>query len=332
MTRRDLLRLALAQASLAYLSKGCQKVDEPNPPKPTSEVYELTDGKTLYDDFDGNGCLQTYDNQSQAEAGKLSSKLWQPSRGVELVQNPAVAGLGTLVDEENGRLLWVGAKGGVYQTPNGPFVVEMGKVYGSAQAEFAAESGWILRMANSVPGLILCLLVHPRDIDFVDYKTLSADVMLSAVSTARDFYGALSYHTTIPEQPPGKSWFTDLGIRRYPNGLVSLFAQAWNNNTFYRFYEDLEEAQPDRWYNLRLAVVTREEDLSLKADELRLEYYIDGVLKATEIPEDSALLLDPERTGYGPNRSLIVFNEQAEGDGLAFFDNVRAVYRNRVRL
>jgi hypothetical protein len=54
------------------------------------------------------------------------------------------------------------------------------------------------------------------------------------------------------------------------------------------------------------------------------------VLKETEIPEDSEILLDPARTEYGPTRFLIIYAEEAEGESIAYFDNVKAVYRNRL--
>jgi hypothetical protein len=69
---------------------------------------------------------------------------------------------------------------------------------------------------------------------------------------------------------------------------------------------------------------------TLKDSELRIEYYGNGILKETEIPLDSELLLDPSRTGWGPNRLLINFVLEAGGEGVAFFDNVKAVYRNRI--
>ncbi len=154
--------------------------------------------------------------------------------------------------------------------------------------------------------------------------------MVSAASTARFFYAALNYHTTIPEQPPGKSWFTDLGIGKSPSGEVYLFAQCCNVNTGYGVYFHLGPAQLDKWYNLKLKIVTRSEDPTLKDTEFRLEYYVDGVRKETEIPEDSELLLDPARTESGPSRFLIIYAEQAEGECIACFDNVRAAYNNRL--
>ena len=380
LTRRDLFKLGFTGAVLSFLNRACEQNTATEPPYQSKEVYELTDGKSGYDDFDGNGNFQTYSQQNLAEAGKLNSRLWTAMTGAEVIQNPAARELLTVVNEEgqrveygvrekpedeasgpkedgpeiesvfdaagniiravphipgrpyhaSRRLFWVGTKDGWLETESGPLVVQKGKVYGTAQAVPAGGGGWVLRMSYNLPGLMVCLLDNPREIGPADFKTFSADVLVSSASTAQDFYASLDYHTTIPEQPPGKSWFTDLGIRRYASGEVYLFAQCCNVNTGYRVYFHLGRAQLDKWYNLRLDIITRAEDPTLKDTEFRLEYYVDGVLKETEIPEDCELLLDPARTRYGPTRFLIIYAEQADGESIAFFDNVRAVYKNRL--
>ena len=336
LRRRDFIKLGLTGAALSCINSGCENKTSANPPDRTEQVYELTDGQTLYDDFDGNGNLQTYNNQNLAEPGRLSSKLWDTSQGTEVVRNPGATGLLTVVNEDgqpypgSKRLLWVGAQNGRCYTENGSFVVQKGVVYGSARIVPAGGNGWVLRLNSSLPGLMGCFLAHPRDIAFADMKTLSADVMVPSTSTAKDFYAALDYHTTIPEQPPGKSWFTDIGIRRYASGDVYAFAQSCNVNAGYRSYLHLEQAKMDTWYNLRQDVITRKDDPSLKDNEFRIDYYVNGILRGSEIPEDAELLLDPMRTGWGPNRLLIIYAEQAEGKSIGFFDNVRAAYNNRV--
>jgi hypothetical protein len=79
LKRRNFFKLGLTGALLSYLGVSCKndsgadpwKPSEPSLPQP---VYELADGHALYDDFDGNGNLQSYDNQNLAEAGKLAEK------------------------------------------------------------------------------------------------------------------------------------------------------------------------------------------------------------------------------------------------------------------
>ncbi len=371
LTRRDFLKLGLSGAALSCLDGGCQ-VDSPTQPGDHDEpVSELTDGRTLYDDFDGNGCLQTYNGQNLAEAGQLSSKIWDFSNGTEIVPNPVAAGLLNVVNEDgqrvkyiqrdagggeiqrifdaDGKLLqavphvpgqpyhssrkifWLGARDGYYEYGNGRLAVKRGKVYGSAQLQATRAGGWVLRLDSRLPGLLGCFLDHPKAITFLDFKTISADVMLPSTATAPDFYAALDYHTTIPEQPPGKSWTTDIGIRRYPTGEAYLFAQCVNvNSGGYLTFMHLGRAQLDTWYNLRMDIVTQRDDPSLKANEFRIDYYVNGTLRETEIPLDAELLLDPTRTGWGPHRLLVVFTEQATGECLGFFDNIKAVYRDRI--
>jgi hypothetical protein len=228
------------------------------------------------------------------------------------------------------RLLWVGAQNGVCDTVNGPLVVQKGVVYGSARVVPAGGSGWVLRLTSSLPGLMGCFLAHPRDIEFADFKTFSADVMVPSTSTARDFNASLIYHTTIPEQPPGKSWQADIGVHKFPNGGAVLYAQYFNVNAGLGASLVLGQALLDKWYNLRLDIVTRRDDPNLKDNEFRIEYYVNGILRGSEIPEDAELLLDPERTGWGPNRLLVLYAEQAEGQSIGFFDNIRAAYKNQI--
>lgn len=86
-------------------------------------------------------------------------------------------------------------------------------------------------------------------------------------ATSQAYYASVCYHTTIPEQPPGLSRLTDLGIRRYADNEPGLFASCINRNTEYRVYLDLGQSR----------------------------------------------------------------NETPEGESVAYFDNVRAVYSNRIR-
>jgi hypothetical protein len=95
-------------------------------------------------------------------------------------------------------------------------------------------------------------------------------------------------------------------------------------------YLRLGQAQFNTWYNVRQDILTKREDPSLNDDEFKIEYYINGMLKETEIPPDSQILLDPNRTGWGPNRLLINFLEEAGEESVAFFDNIKAVYKDRI--
>ncbi len=510
LTRRDFFRLGLAGAIVFGLNKGCKTDTGANGPLVLPEgVYELTDGRTLYDDFDGGGNLQTYNNQNLAEAGKISSRLWLNFPGTDITDSPTASGLLTVVNEEgqrveyglqerrvreiatylvenprpvtalerevlerllndkgkaavtdvetrefekqvkviqyvfnnrrelfneNGRklaeiisvkgasglteeclddlvkqgfdeielsvvsrllaekqlydhfedshlrksstsgddivqaatswrndfeeikyvfdaegrlidavphipgqpyhgakkLFWMGVKNGRCETGQGPVVIEKGKIYGMAEVVSIGANGYALRMINTQGFELRCYLYNPRDVEFADNKSFSGELMLSSKSEAEDFSAAFDFHTTIPEQPPGRSWFTQIGLRRDPEGNVFIMTQTCNYNLGYRTYKHLGPAQLDRWYKLGLDIVTRAEDSRLQDNEFRIDFFVDGVLVASDIPEDAALLLDPARTGSGPNRNLAVFREKGSGDVIALFDNIKAVYKNRI--
>jgi hypothetical protein len=372
MRRRDLLKLGLAGIVSSCLNSGCGEKSAINPPDQPETVYELTDGRTMYDDFDGNGGLQTYNNQNLAEAGKLSSKLWEaPSPESEVIQDPSTHGLLSVLNEEGQRveyrrlekpsreikyvfdadgkllqavphiqgqpyhaskkLLWVGARNGRYETENGSLIVEKGKVYGQAGLAPVGGRGWVLKLTYNLLDSLYCFLINRRGIEFADFRTLSADVLMPSASNCPGFFASLCYHTTIPEQPPGLSWVSDLGIRKYTSGEVLLFATYFNRNTGDQFFLSLGQALLDTWYNLRMDVVTQRDDPTLRENEFRIEYYVNGILSGWDVPIDGELLLDPERTGAGPHRFLRLCVTSPEEEGFAFFDNVRAVYVNQIK-
>ena len=371
LDRRDFLKLGIAGAALACLNGGCETKSSPPPAYQSGEVYELTDGRTLYDDFDGNGNLQTYGNQNLAEPGRMSSLLWDSSEGAEVVSDLGATGLLTVVNEDgerveyrrrqgesqetqfvfdsegrlvravphipgrlyhsSERLVWVGARTGQFDSQKGTLSIRKGNIYGHAELQPSETRGWVLKLTSSLPHLMGSALAYPREIAFSDFRRLSADIMVPLTATARDFFGALDFHTTIPEQPPGKSWVSDIGLHKYSNGELYLFAQCWNVNAGNRSYFHLGKAKFNTWYNVRQDILTRREDPTLKDTELRIEYYVNGALKETEMPPDSEILLDPERTGWGPVRLLINYVVEAEGEGIVYFDNVMGVYRNRVK-
>lgn len=298
LTRRELLKLGLTGSAIACLDIGCgsSNITPYEPPDEPHKVYKLSDGRSLYDDFDGNGGLQTYDGQNLAVAGALSHNLWVGRPEDDVVSNPFPApGAG----------------------PGG------------------GAGGYVLRITNSMTdftlgNFVFLMLDHPTIIEFADYKTFSADMLLSSASTVEAMSAKLDYHTTIPEQFSGRSWAASIGIRKKASGDVYLFAAAYNVNTDYRFNVNMGPALLDQWYNLRLDVVTSRDDVSIPVNRLRIDYYVNGVFIVSEVPIDAEILIDPARTGGGPNRSLIVSKEAEVGDAVAYFDNIKAVYTDRV--
>jgi hypothetical protein len=383
LTRRDLIRLGLTGSALSWLGRGCQQNAGPgspgqtNPPTEPEAVYELTDGKTLYDDFDGHGNLQSYNSQYLAEAGRISSVLWNAWTGwgsADVVGDPIAGSTGSLLTAVNedgqrveyrpqgntgreikhvygadGRLIeavphvpgepyhgsrqltWLGAADGDHETPDGPVRVRQGKVYGVARIAPAGAHGNVLRLAGSLrAGDVSLEISNPDECEAADNKSFSADVMLSSSSTSRRLSTILDYHTTIPDQPPGKSWFAQIGIGTMGSDDLYIIGQYGNVNVPYRFLEYLGNARPDTWYNLRMDMLTRKDDSRLADNELRIDFYVDGVLLVSSIPEDSDIILDARRTGAGPSRILTVGTEENNKSAVAGFDNVRAVYRNRI--
>jgi hypothetical protein len=380
LTRRDLIRLGLTGTCLSWLGRGCQQGPKssspytPTTPTEPAAVYQLTDGKTLYDDFDGHGNLQSFDGQNLAEAGKISARIWNAWTGwgtADVVESPSVSSLLTAVNEEGQRveyrsqgkkgqetkyvfdadgnlveavphipgqpyhgsrkLLWLGARDGNQETPEGPVPVQKGKVYGTAEIAPAGGSGQALRLAGSLrSGDVSLETYNPAGLEAADNKSFSADVLLSSESTSRRLSTILDYHTTIPDQPPGKSWFAQIGIGTVLDENIRIVCQYGNVNLGYRVFQYLGSAERDTWYNLRMDMVTKKDDSSLNDNELRIDYYVNGVLLFSSIPEDSDVILDPKRTGAGPSRILTVGTSQDQLSAVAYFDNVRAVYNNRI--
>jgi hypothetical protein len=377
LTRRGWLRLGLTGAAAWCLAPACQYGSKksgpgtPTTPGTPEPVTVLTDGTTLYDDFDGHGNFQTYDNRDLAEAGRLSSKLWNVYSGWgtgDVLATSLPGGLLTVVNEDgqrveyrqensretmyvfdadgkliemvphtpgrpyhsSARLVMSGLGDGEYEA-DGPRVrAHKGRIYGVAAAVAGGPNGRVLRLTTYSDIGMSCELCNSVVVGFADNKSFSADVMASSTSTTRRFRVVLDIHATIPEQPPGKSWTSQIGIGTVLDDDLYIVAQCVNVNTGYRFFKYLGEAEPDAWYNLRQDIVTRKEDSHLGKDEFRIDYYVNGFLAASEIPEDASLLLDPRRIGVGPKRILTLSSDRNDGTSVAFLDNVKAVYTDRV--
>jgi hypothetical protein len=351
MKRRDILAAGLGGAALSWLGRACTTETGTKPPERTNTdipqpVYELTDGRSLYDDFDGDGNLQTFDGQPLAVAGQLSSRIWSEDFGGEILDDPFARPLFSIVDE-NGerigpgphdqswrRLLVRGAADAVLETPAGPFAVEKGRTYGVSEVALSSPRGYVLKLTNlfefDVKSFVKVRLANPEVMDFPDFKSFSADVLLSSESPGQAHGAGLDFHTTIPEQPPGKSWWTQSLIVRGASGEVFLLGLYGNYNTGEERNLYLGRAEYDRWYSLRLNIVTRLDDAGLGSDEIRLDFHVNGEFKGSLFPEDGPILLDSQRTGVGPHRALAVYNADGLYNAVSYFDNVRAVYRNRV--
>jgi hypothetical protein len=209
--------------------------------------------------------------------------------------------------------------------PDGPESVRgQGEVIRSARG-----GGCLLKVTNPIQPYIKILLNNPETLDFQDFRSFSADVLLSSSSSGRGASAGLDYHTTIPEQELGRSWFAQIIIVE-GESEVAILGHYTNINTGVFVGRPLGSAAFDTWFNLRMDICTSGDDPSLGATEIRIDFYVGGILKASLFPEDSALLLDPERTGLGPHRSLTVYAAKGTDTAVGLFDNVRAVYENRI--
>jgi len=309
LSRREAMRIGLAGSALAWLGPSCQeRSNTPKPPGPPSSqpVHELAPGTSLYDDFDGHGSFQTYEGRDLATAGALNPLLWFHDEASRVLDAALASPFLPSASADSG-----------YAPPPGLLPV----------------SNFVLEIRCDIELMEYAWLGSPREIEFVEFRSLGADVMLSSRSGASRPSACLNFHTTIPEQPPGRSWYVSLGLFKdaAEAGRAFVMGQYVNFNLGLVQNDYLGPAALDQWRSLRLDILTKADDPGLGEQDIRLDYYLDGALKMSRIPEDSAILIDPERTALGPHRSLIV-NREANPTGPAFgyFDNVRAVYRNRV--
>lgn len=212
------------------------------------------------------------------------------------------------------------------------WVEEQGKIHATAQTVpgvyAQSASGYVVKMERETQGDNRLELNNQEDIEFKDYKSLSVDLRLNR-SDSEEFSVGIDYHTSIPEQG-GISWYSQMGLFKDPRaGFAYIFANIKNKNTDYQFWKNLDPMNFGEWYNLRMDIETKDDDPTLKDTEFRVKFYVNGVEKAAEIPEDSAILLDPNKTDFGPKRSVSFVNTGGKPIR-AFADNFKAVYKNRV--
>ena len=82
-------------------------------------------------------------------------------------------------------LLWLGARDGFMETPDGPVRVQKDKVYGVARIAPAGAGGNVLRLAGSLrSGDVSLEIGNPDELEAADNKSFSADLILSSESTS----------------------------------------------------------------------------------------------------------------------------------------------------
>lgn len=289
--------MGFASGALACLGRACQpNAKTPEPPRPPSNpdpVYQMAPGSSLYDDFDGHGNFQTYDGRDLAAAGALNQRIW--------------------VFDERSR------------------VIDAALLSPSSEPGIPVVPDYILEI--DCHGVLneLAWLNSPREISFADFDSFGADLMLSSRTTSARASATINFHTTIPEQAPGRSWSVSVGVHTNPAAGGALVVGQYSNLNLGIIQNDvLGPAAFDEWHSVRLDIRTRADDPGLGEYDLRLDYFLDGVLGASRIPEDSPILIDPARTGLGPHRGLVVSRESYEGEAVGYFNNVRGVYKDRI--
>ncbi len=248
--------------------------------------YELTFG--LYDDFDGHGGEQIFDGSQLAVAGGLSTDLWR-------------------------------------KDPRGSTsIVDLATINNDYISDGSNPSGNVVKMLSNFRGAMRLEIINPEDVNFVDYQSFSADLMISSESNSNDYSAGLDFHTSIPEQG-GSSWYSGMGIKKDSAwGKTYIVINVKNKNTDYQTFEAISFVEEDVWFNLRM-------DLSKNNNsKLQIDFFVNDTLKYSEIPPDSEILLDPSRLAFGPKRSFETYQKNFNGNIIVFTDNIKAVYKNRV--
>lgn len=274
----------------------------------TGTSYQLTDEVRLYDDFDGHGAIQQFNGRYLAVKGSLSFDLWAVSannrKDVQVIPakdlNPAFYNRGYIA-----------------------------KVFHAAR--------WIdsIRLLLISPRFRLGVSAYqPPEgstlLDFTNFHSFSSNILVSSASTSKDFIAAVEFLVGFGHGfHRGKQyWAWRVGIKRNPDdGLYYACAQFFNRHYLEQNHlEILQAVQPDRWYNLRL------ESKKISSTEIQFSFFVDGNLMTTWVPSDSEILLNLKDSDifFSPARNLIIYKPNPDGDAVAYFDNVRGVYENRI--
>jgi hypothetical protein len=332
--------LAIIIVFMLFLISGCRSSEQQD------STFELKYG--LYDDFDGNGCLQTYNNQQLAEAGALNSKLWR-GQG-QVVNSPGInqdqlMQIYRVVNEKDKSLStlnlpstvirWLGAGDLVYFDERIDGIVQINKNHEYGRLDLVNcplnDSHGKVAQVNYIPGdrgAIVTELIYPEKISFQDYQSWMADVMITlhpTLDTSSDiFFAGLNFSGSLILQGGGY-WESTIHLT-FHRGAVSVDCRIDNKNTGYSISHETP-GELSRWYNLKMDIVT------LSDTQFRVHYFVDGNLMwAISPPEsDCTILMDPKYAGYGPIRGLALGFNSDGGQGFGYFDNVYAVYTDRVQ-
>ena len=159
-------------------------------------------------------------------------------------------------------------------------------------------------------------------ITFRHFRSFSADFMLRAGGSAPATSIGLDFHSGGVDG--GASWYSNASLRGQQSNPLNAEAVAScnNNGRPYYWFAWLQPAVFEQWYNLRMDIVI------VSDEELRIDYFVDGKLKATETPYESPIILAGEYNGFR-HLQTHVSEEHRHGVMEVLVDNVWATYRLR---
>lgn len=206
------------------------------------------------------------------------------------------------------------------------WIDDKGQVHATAQAVpgFYAQSasGNVVKMEGEFQGSSRLELINPEDIEFADYKSYSADLMIPSVAERDSFHIGIDFHTSGIHGPISSLF--QIGIRK-DSEYVQIFANGGNKNTDYRFWYVIKEVSLDIWHNVQMDIFKNDEN------KMVIEFFHNSESKITEFPPDGDMYWDPNQTIFGPKRSFELHSKNNNpGKLIAFIDNVNAVYQNRI--
>lgn len=266
----------------------------------------LLSSVALYDDFDGNGSKQQYNNVNLSIMGSPSFDLWAISANN---RNDV-----QIVKAEN--LNPIFAKHG--------YVAKIfhGKRWRDAVRMYMISPRFYIKYSDYKPS------ETRTAISFINFQSLSADIMVSSKSTSQDFIAGVEILIGF-DQPTYaaryRSW--RLGVTKNPDdGNYYACAQYFNTHFPEQNHtEILEKVNPDNWNNFRI------ESQQASNIELKISFYVNNIFKTAWTPQEGNLLINmPEKNlWFGPARNLMIYKPEPDGTAIAYFDNVYGVYENR---
>lgn len=151
-------------------------------------------------------------------------------------------------------------------------------------------------------------------------KSFSADVFLSSKSTASNFSSGINIGGMIKDDKV-EEWFgVNLNIGHGPWGTAINWGLDDHTGRDYLVGSTAKVASLDKWYNLKIDFIVENKKSIL------CRFYVDNIIFDSFKITDVKKVLENKELPYRPRRNLSVWKEKSNGDAIAYFDNVEAVY------